>query len=89
MYDVLKVPMAFTWEIYGDLSAPFEDCFKMFNPVTPDVFKVRVALGAGRSGAAAQRHGSRARPRPRGGTAAGRPAGRLQPALGAAPTNRR
>lgn len=41
MYDVLKVPLAFTWEIYGDSSADFSDCFKMFNPVTPDVFKVR------------------------------------------------
>ena len=32
MYDVLKVPVASTWEIYGDDEAAFEDCFKMFNP---------------------------------------------------------
>lgn len=32
MYDVLKVPVASTWEIYGDEEAGFEDCFKMFNP---------------------------------------------------------
>lgn len=33
MYDIAKVPMAFTFEIYGDLSASSKDCFKMFNPV--------------------------------------------------------
>lgn len=32
MYDVLRVPVASTWEIYGDEEAGFEDCFKMFNP---------------------------------------------------------
>ncbi|KAI8474965.1 MAG: Zn-dependent exopeptidase [Monoraphidium minutum] len=39
MYDVLKVPLAFTWEIYGDTAAPFEDCFRMFNPVGRVAFK--------------------------------------------------
>ncbi len=34
MYETLKVPLAFTWEIYGDAAAPYEDCFRMFNPVT-------------------------------------------------------
>lgn len=33
MYDVAKVPMAFTFEIYGDNSASGKDCFRMFNPV--------------------------------------------------------
>ncbi|KDP36803.1 hypothetical protein JCGZ_08094 [Jatropha curcas] len=33
MYDIVKVPMAFTFEIYGDLTASEKDCFKMFNPV--------------------------------------------------------
>jgi hypothetical protein len=41
MYDVLKVPLAFTWEIYGDESAGFDDCFRMFNPVTRPLFEVR------------------------------------------------
>jgi hypothetical protein len=53
MYEVLKVPLSFTWEIFGDASASFEDCFKMFNPVTPEVFKVGGGAGA------------RARPTPR------------------------
>ncbi|KAF4388891.1 hypothetical protein G4B88_029201, partial [Cannabis sativa] len=32
MYDIVKVPMAFTFEIYGDKAASTKDCFKMFNP---------------------------------------------------------
>ncbi|BBN15487.1 hypothetical protein MPTK1_6g20000 [Marchantia polymorpha subsp. ruderalis] len=35
MYDVLKIPMAFTWEIYGDLMQPEYECFQMFNPASP------------------------------------------------------
>lgn len=42
MYEALKVPLSMTWEIYGDNSASYEDCFKMFNPVTPQAFKVGV-----------------------------------------------
>ncbi|CAL8466007.1 g5543 [Coccomyxa elongata] len=38
MYERLKVPLAFTWEIYGDNEAHFNDCFRMFNPVTPESF---------------------------------------------------
>jgi len=34
MYEVLKVPLPFTWEIYGDMKADFHDCFRMFNPLT-------------------------------------------------------
>ncbi|KAL4186505.1 hypothetical protein AMTRI_Chr09g34250 [Amborella trichopoda] len=33
MYDIVKVPMAFTFEIYGDLDASNKDCFRMFNPI--------------------------------------------------------
>ncbi|KAF7829489.1 carboxypeptidase A6 [Senna tora] len=32
MYDIVRVPMAFTFEIYGDGTASSKDCFKMFNP---------------------------------------------------------
>ncbi|XP_062018683.1 inactive metallocarboxypeptidase ecm14 isoform X2 [Rosa rugosa] len=32
MFDIVKVPMAFTFEIYGDGAASSKDCFKMFNP---------------------------------------------------------
>ncbi|KAL3681307.1 hypothetical protein R1sor_024263 [Riccia sorocarpa] len=39
MYDVLKVPMAFTWEIYGDLKQPEYECFQMFNPVRRESFE--------------------------------------------------
>jgi hypothetical protein len=40
MYEVLRVPLAFTWEIYGDSAASFEDCFRMFNPITRESFEV-------------------------------------------------
>jgi len=33
MHEELHVPMAFTWEIYGNMTADFHDCFRMFNPV--------------------------------------------------------
>ncbi|XVF35840.1 hypothetical protein REPUB_Repub19eG0005700 [Reevesia pubescens] len=39
MYDVVRVPMAFTFEIYGDDTASSKDCFKMFNPVDHTTFK--------------------------------------------------
>ncbi|KAI4336704.1 hypothetical protein L6164_015196 [Bauhinia variegata] len=32
MYDIARVPMAFTFEIYGDGTASSKDCFQMFNP---------------------------------------------------------
>lgn len=38
MYDIVKVPMAFTFEIYGDDAASPKDCFKMFNPVNHTAF---------------------------------------------------
>ncbi|XP_042381537.1 putative metallocarboxypeptidase ECM14 [Zingiber officinale] len=42
MYDVVKVPLAFTFEIYGDSEASSKDCFKMFNPVDKLVFNKTV-----------------------------------------------
>ena len=33
MYDVLNVPLPFTWEIFGDTAAAYDDCFRMFNPL--------------------------------------------------------
>ncbi|KAL4310448.1 hypothetical protein GQ457_01G008690 [Hibiscus cannabinus] len=39
MYDVVRVPMSFTFEIYGDSTATIKDCFKMFNPVDHTTFK--------------------------------------------------
>lgn len=39
MYDVVRVPMSFTFEIYGDNTATLKDCFKMFNPVDHTTFK--------------------------------------------------
>ncbi|XP_058090682.1 uncharacterized protein LOC131237056 isoform X2 [Magnolia sinica] len=33
MHDIVKVPMAFTFEIYGDSETSSKDCFKMFNPI--------------------------------------------------------
>ncbi|CAN0927403.1 hypothetical protein LINGRAHAP2_LOCUS35878 [Linum grandiflorum] len=38
MYDVVKVPMAFTFEMYGDSTASPKDCFKMFNPTDHATF---------------------------------------------------
>lgn len=38
IYEVAKVPLAFTFEIYGDESAPPKDCFKMFNPIDVTTF---------------------------------------------------
>ncbi|KAJ4770592.1 Zn-dependent exopeptidases superfamily protein [Rhynchospora pubera] len=39
MYDIAKVPMAFTFEIYGDASASQKDCFRMFNPIDKTTFQ--------------------------------------------------
>ncbi|KVI05201.1 Peptidase M14, carboxypeptidase A [Cynara cardunculus var. scolymus] len=38
MFDIAKIPMAFTFEIYGDEKADINDCFKMFNPVDHPTF---------------------------------------------------
>ena len=34
MYEKANVSIAMTWEIYGDQQAHFDDCFRMFNPLT-------------------------------------------------------
>eukprot|EP00243_Klebsormidium_subtile_P004113 TRINITY_DN17894_c0_g1_i1.p1 TRINITY_DN17894_c0_g1~~TRINITY_DN17894_c0_g1_i1.p1 ORF type:complete len:498 (+),score=95.97 TRINITY_DN17894_c0_g1_i1:371-1864(+) len=39
MFDVLHIPLPFTWEIYGDEKANNDDCFRMFNPVSRAVFE--------------------------------------------------
>ena len=44
MYERLRVPLSFTWEIYGDADAHFYDCFRMFNPVTQEAFDQACAL---------------------------------------------
>ena len=36
VYEKGAVPVAFTWEIYGDTQAHYMDCFRMFNPVSED-----------------------------------------------------
>jgi len=36
IYEKMKVPVVYTWEIYGDLDAPFEDCHRAFNPTTKE-----------------------------------------------------
>ncbi|KAJ3693947.1 hypothetical protein LUZ60_009427 [Juncus effusus] len=38
MYEIAKVPMPFTFEIYGDPTASTKDCFKMFNPMEKTTF---------------------------------------------------
>uniref|UniRef100_A0A061SCP5 Zn-dependent exopeptidase n=1 Tax=Tetraselmis sp. GSL018 TaxID=582737 RepID=A0A061SCP5_9CHLO len=37
-----RVPLAFTWEIYGDTKAHYNDCFRMFNPLTKEHLKAVV-----------------------------------------------
>eukprot|EP00199_Chlamydomonas_sp_CCMP681_P000620 CAMPEP_0119105008 /NCGR_PEP_ID=MMETSP1180-20130426/3080_1 /TAXON_ID=3052 ORGANISM="Chlamydomonas cf sp, Strain CCMP681" /NCGR_SAMPLE_ID=MMETSP1180 /ASSEMBLY_ACC=CAM_ASM_000741 /LENGTH=496 /DNA_ID=CAMNT_0007089929 /DNA_START=150 /DNA_END=1637 /DNA_ORIENTATION=- len=44
MFEKLKVPLPFTWEIYGDMQAPFSDCFRMFNPLTKQHMESVIAL---------------------------------------------
>ncbi|GJM90031.1 hypothetical protein PR202_ga06270 [Eleusine coracana subsp. coracana] len=39
MYGIGKVPMPYTFEIYGDETASNSDCFKMFNPVDKTTFE--------------------------------------------------
>ena len=38
-YEKLGVPLSFTWEIYGDSTAHFNDCFRMFNPLDKEKFE--------------------------------------------------
>jgi len=39
IYDVLKVPVVYTWEVYGDDDASYEDCFRAFNPTTKEKYE--------------------------------------------------
>ncbi|GJP76341.1 hypothetical protein CLOP_g6799 [Closterium sp. NIES-67] len=39
MYDVLQVPLVFTFETFGDESFPTTDCFPLFNPITAEKFQ--------------------------------------------------
>lgn len=36
------MPVPMTWEVYGDQRATFEDCFRMFNPLTRQAFDATV-----------------------------------------------
>ena len=42
MHDELHVALAMTWEVYGDAAAAFEDCFRMFNPLTQGAYEAIV-----------------------------------------------
>ncbi|XP_057861349.2 metallocarboxypeptidase A-like protein ARB_03789 isoform X2 [Cryptomeria japonica] len=39
MYEIVRVPLAFTFEIYGDPKASNDDCFRMFNPLDSSIFE--------------------------------------------------
>ena len=41
MYSVLNVPLACTWEIYGDRTVSSDDCYRMFNPPTQKELQVQ------------------------------------------------
>ena len=47
IYEKMNVPIVFTWEVYGDTAAPYEDCFRAFNPTTPEAYKSVVDAWAG------------------------------------------
>lgn len=39
MYANLSVPLAMTWEVYGDQKAHYLDCYRMFNPISRVVYR--------------------------------------------------
>ena len=47
IYDTMHVPVVYTWEIYGDLKAKYEDCYRMFNPVTRESYEAVVQAWVG------------------------------------------
>lgn len=69
MFETLKVPVAYTWEIFGDMKADYNDCFRCVrvrvraaaaharprNARARAVFLVVTRSGGGRKGAAARR----------------------------------
>lgn len=42
MYANMSVPLAMTWEVYGDQKAGFEDCYRMFNPTTREKLEATI-----------------------------------------------
>jgi hypothetical protein len=46
MFQEMKVPLSYTWEIYGDSKADSNDCFRMFNPIGKKDFEVRRSKGS-------------------------------------------
>ena len=44
IYQELKVPIVFTWEIYGDQRAHVNDCFRMFNPVSKEGYEASLVI---------------------------------------------
>eukprot|EP01023_Acetabularia_acetabulum_P033173 TRINITY_DN31051_c0_g2_i1.p1 TRINITY_DN31051_c0_g2~~TRINITY_DN31051_c0_g2_i1.p1 ORF type:complete len:461 (-),score=54.11 TRINITY_DN31051_c0_g2_i1:1199-2581(-) len=38
VYEKMNVPLSFTWEIYGNEKAKYSECFKMFNPISKEVY---------------------------------------------------
>jgi len=47
IYEKMKVPVVYTWEIFGDLNAPYEDCYRAFNPTTNEAYDAVVNAWAG------------------------------------------
>lgn len=47
IYEKMKVPVVYTWEIYGDLNAPYEDCYRAFNPTSEEAYDAVVKAWAG------------------------------------------
>ena len=39
IYEKMKVPVVYTWEIYGDVDAPYEECYRAFNPLTKEAYE--------------------------------------------------
>jgi len=44
MFEKMRVPLPFTWEIFGDMNADYHDCFRMFNPVSKQQYEDTIAL---------------------------------------------
>jgi len=42
IFERLKIPLVFTWEIYGNDRAHYLDCFNMFNPLSADGYEDEV-----------------------------------------------
>ena len=42
MHNVMKIPFTTTWEVYGDTEAHFDDCVRMFNPLSRERYELEV-----------------------------------------------